>query len=86
MRFAVFQYPLNDTAAIGMGSENVDLASEGLDDELNMFSRNSFDGFLDDVVSVLILDTLEDVRLEFLNKFSLLIREDMFKSLITLAD
>lgn len=56
-----------------MGSENVDLTSESFDDELNVLSWNSLDGFLHNMVAILILDTLEDVSLKLGNELSLLV-------------
>lgn len=46
-----------------MRSENVYLASESFDDELDVLRWNSLDGFLHDVVAVLIFDTFEDIGL-----------------------
>ena len=68
-----------------MCSKNVDLPSECFDDELNVLGWNSLDGFLDDMVAVLILDTLEDIRLKLPDKLGLLVRKDMFESLRKLA-
>jgi hypothetical protein len=65
--FAVLQYSLNYPAAIRMSSKNVDLASESLDDELDMFRGNSLDGFLHDVVAILIFDALKDICLKLLH-------------------
>ena len=70
---AVLQNPLNDSASIRVGSENVDLTSESLDDELDVLSWNSLDGFLHNVVSVLILDTFKDVSLKLGDELSLLV-------------
>lgn len=42
---------------------------------------NSLDGFLDDVVPILILDALENICLEFLNELCLLICEDVLEGL-----
>jgi hypothetical protein len=70
---AVLQNPLNDSASIRVGSENVDLTSESFDDELNVLSWNSLDGFLHNMVAILILDTLEDVSLKLGNELSLLV-------------
>jgi hypothetical protein len=51
----------------------MDLAFERFNDELNMLRWNSLDGLLDDVVAILILDTLQNVVLELLYELSLLI-------------
>jgi hypothetical protein len=85
VRFAVFQYPLDNPAAIRVSGKNVDLASEGFDDKLDVFSRDTLDSFLDNVVAILIFHALEDIGLELFNKFGLLIGENMFESLETLA-
>lgn len=79
--FAILQYPLYDSATIGMRGENVHLAPESFDDELDVLRWYSFDGFLHDVISVLIFDTLEDIGLEFCDEFGLLVGEDIFQSL-----
>lgn len=81
MRFAVFQYSLNDSAAIWMGGQNMNLSSESFDDELNMLGWNSLNGLLHYVIAVLVLDTLENVGLKFLDEFCLLICKDMFQGL-----
>jgi hypothetical protein len=64
-----------------VGGKDVDLAPEGFDDELNVFSRNTLDGLLNYMIAILVLDALENVGLELFNKFRLLICEDMFQSL-----
>lgn len=65
--FAVLQDSLNHTTAIGMGRQGVDLSSKGIDDEPDVFGRYSLDGFLDDMIAILIFDALEDICLELLN-------------------
>jgi hypothetical protein len=72
--FAVLQYPLNDPAAIRMGSKDVNLASECFDNKLNVLSWHSLDRFLNNMVSILIFHALQDINLEFLNELRLLIR------------
>jgi hypothetical protein len=81
MRFAVFQYPLNDTATVWMSGQNMHLASEGFDDKLNVLSWNTLDGFLDNVIAILVLHTLQDVSLKLIDKFRLLVCKNMFKGL-----
>ena len=83
--FAVFQYPLDNSAAIRMSSKNVDLASEGLDDKLNVLGRNTFDGFLDNVIAILVFHAFENIGLKLFDKLGLLIGKNMFESLNTLA-
>lgn len=81
----IFQHPLNYTTTIGMGSQSMHLAFEGVNDELDMFCWDSLNCFLDNMVAMLVFDTLENVYLEFFNELGLLVSEDMFKSLIRLA-
>ena len=64
-----------------MSGQALDLASERIDNKLNVLCRNSFYSFLDHVVPILVFNALEDIVLKFLDKLSLLIRQDVFKSL-----
>lgn len=64
---AVFQHPLDDSAAIWMGGKSVHLAFEGVDDELHILRRNPLDGLLDHMVAILISDTLQDMALKLLD-------------------
>jgi len=66
--FAMLKHTLNDAAAVWMSSQALDLASECIDDELYVFCGYALDSFLDDVIAILILDTLEDLILEFLDQ------------------
>ena len=77
MRFAIFQYPLDDSAAVRMSGENMNLTSESFDDKLNMLSGDTLDGFLHNMVAILIFDTFENIGLKFIDELSLLIRKDM---------
>ena len=52
---AVFQHSLDDPTAIGMFRELTNLPSKSVDDKLDVFGGYPFDGFLHDVVPVLIL-------------------------------
>lgn len=79
--FAVFQYSLNDSASIWMSCQDVNLAPESFNDELDMLGRDSLDSLLNNMVAVLILDTLENISLKLFDEFCLLIRKDMFQSL-----
>lgn len=69
-----------------MRRQTVDLASESIDNELDVLGWDSFDGFLHHMVSILILNTLEHVVLKFLNQLSLLVRQDVFESLVMSDD
>lgn len=53
---AVLQHPLNHSAAVWVSRQRLNLPVESVNDELDMFSRYTFDCFLDDVVPVLVLD------------------------------
>jgi hypothetical protein len=63
-------------------TEVLDLASESLEDERYVFGVATFDGLLDDVVSVLVFDASQDILLQFANERSLLIVQYMFESLV----
>lgn len=80
--FAILKTSLNDSASIGVDTEVLDLASESLEDERYVFGVATFDGLLDDVVSVLVFDASQDILLQFANERSLLIVEYMFESLV----
>ena len=60
---AILQHALYDPAAILVGRQFLNVTSEGVDDELDMFSGYSLESFLDHMVPILILDTFEDVVL-----------------------
>ena len=59
----------------------VDLTGESIDDELYMNGRYSFDSLLDDMVTVLVLDTSKNMVGELRDQRGLLICQDMFESL-----
>jgi hypothetical protein len=54
----MLKYPLNHTASIWVCSQRVHLTVEAVDDELDVFCGDAFDGFLDNVVTVLVLNAL----------------------------
>lgn len=81
VRLAVLQDPLDHPATIRVGGQDVDLASEGINDELYVLGGDPLNGFLDNVIAVLILDALEDVCLQLPNQFCLLVREDVLEGL-----
>jgi hypothetical protein len=85
MRFAVLQNALDNTAAIRMSGKDMNLASEGVNNELDMLSWNAFNSLLHYVVSVLVLHALENIGLELFHEFGLLISKDMFKSLDSIS-
>ena len=59
----------------------MDLTSEGFDDELDVFSRDSLYGFLHNMISILVFDAFENIDLKLTDKLCLLICKDMFQSL-----
>ncbi len=82
MRFAVFQNPLDNSTAVRMRGKNVHLALEGFDDELNVLSRHTLNGFLHHVIAVLIFDALQDIDLQLFHQLGLLISEDVLQGLM----
>ena len=62
------------------------LTGESIDDELNVLRGYSFNGFLDDMIAVLVLDALHHIVFQFLDKLSLLIGKYMFKGLISVSE
>ena len=46
-----------------MGCQGVYLALKSFDDELDIFSWDALNGFLDDMVPILVLNTLQNVVL-----------------------
>lgn len=81
MLLAVLQHALYDPAAILVSRQFLNVTSEGVDDELDMFSGYSLKSFLDHMVPVLILDTFEDIVLKFPDQLRLLVGQDVFQSL-----
>ena len=81
MGFAIFQYSLENSAAIRMNGKNIDLTSEGFYDKLEVLGRDTLDGSLDNMVAILIFHALENISLEFFDELRLLIGENMFESL-----
>lgn len=54
---------------------------ECIDDELYVLGGHPLNGFLNHMVSILVLDALEDVVFEFFDQLSLLVGQDMFEGL-----
>ena len=77
----MFQHALYDPAAIRMSGVLANLAMKGVDDELNVLCWDSFNGFLDNMIAVLILDTSHHIMLELLDKLGLLVSKDVLESL-----
>lgn len=80
--FTVLKHALNDPASIWVCGQPAHLSLESVDDELDVLRWNPFNGLLDDMVSILVTDTLEHVVLELLDHGCLLIGKDMFQRLI----
>lgn len=78
----MFEHPLNDPTSVRVGGKTLNLLMEGIQDELDMLRRNPLDRFLDDMVAVLVPDGFQDVVLEFLHDASLLVDQDVLKSLV----
>ncbi len=55
----------------------MDLPGKGTDDELDMFGWYAFDGLLNDMVSILVFHTLENMIFELFNNGRLLICQDV---------
>jgi len=72
---------LDYTAPIRVVSKSTNLSVNGVEDELHASGIETLDGLLDDMVAVLVLDTSQDMRFQFLNKLGLLIAENVLQSL-----
>ena len=57
----MFKHSLNDSTSIRVCGQRVHLASKGVEDEGNVFGGYSFDGFLDHMIAVLILDAFQNI-------------------------
>lgn len=73
---------LDDAATVWVDAEALNLADESVDDEGDKVRRTVFNGFLDDMIAVLVLHALDDAVLELADKHGLLLGKDRFKSLI----
>lgn len=71
---------LNDPTAVRMRSELEDFVRERLDDKLR--KMNLLDDFLDDVISVLIFDALQNMPVQLLHQSSLLLRLNELQCLL----
>ncbi len=70
---AIFKYPLNDTTPVRVSCKSMHLASESFNYELDVLRWNTLDGLLNDVVTILIFNTLQNIMLELLHELSLLV-------------
>ncbi len=79
--FRPLKQPLNDSTAICVSREMVDLANESVDNKLNMLGRNALDCSLDDMVAILVFDTFEHVVFQLLDHASLLVDQNVLQRL-----
>ena len=77
----MFKHALDDSAAVRMSGQTLHLTSEGIDDEVYVLSRYSFNGFLDHVIAILILDAFQHVVLKLFDQLCLLVCKNVFESL-----
>ena len=78
---AVLQHALNNPAAILVRRQLLNVTGERVDDKLDVFRRDSLKSLLDHMISILILDTFQNVVLKFSNQLGLLISQNVFQSL-----
>lgn len=57
----VFQHTLDDPTTIGMFGELTHLPGKSVDDELDVFGRYPLNGFLHDVIAILVFDASHDL-------------------------
>ncbi len=77
----VLEDPLDNAAAVLMGSELADVVLEAVHDEIDVAAGNQRDRLLDDVISVLVLGYFEEVGLELLCQLGLLFNQYVLESL-----
>lgn len=77
----VLESPLDNSATVLVGSELANTVFEAVHDEIDVLPGNQGDDLLDDVVSVLLLDDLQDIRLQLLDQFGLLLDKDVLQGL-----
>ena len=58
-----------------------DIADERINHEMRVFGRNMLHNDLDDMVSILVADTVENVVLKLINHSGLLVNKNMLQSL-----
>lgn len=54
----MFQYSLNDSAAISMNAQGVDMVSHRLNDEVECFGWHLLNAFLDHMVPILVVNAI----------------------------
>jgi len=72
----VLQDPLDHSAPVRVGRQGEHLALKRFNDELETFRFYGLDALLNDVVAVLIFDTLDDASLQFSDYQLLLVKGD----------
>ena len=80
--FAVLEHPLDNPATIRVGCKSVHLATERVDDELDIVRRNSLNCLLNNVVTVLVSNALQHMILQLFDHRGLLVGEDMLEGLL----
>ena len=78
---AEFQHTLDDTAAIRVRSQVVDVTRDCIVDEDDMLRRDALNGLLYDVIAILVFDAVENIGLELLHESRLLVGKDVFECL-----
>ena len=81
MLFTVLQHTLNNPAAILISRQTVDLASERIEDKLNVLGRYPLNRFLHDMIAILVSDTFQHIMLQLFDQLGLLVGKDMFECL-----
>ena len=79
--FHLFEQSLDDAAAIRVYRQDTDIAPESLNNLLDVVHRDSVNNLLDDVIAVLILDSLEHILFKLLDHGCLLLGEGVFQGL-----
>lgn len=77
----MLQHTLNNPTAIRMCCQTMYLSGERVNNELDMFCRDSLDSLLNNMITVLVLDTFEHMVFELFDQKSLLIGKDVLQSL-----
>lgn len=77
----VLKNTLNDTAAVRVSCEGKDLALEGTDNESDSLDWDPLNGLLNDMVSVLVFDTFQNVSFKFHDDRCLLVHQNMLECL-----
>lgn len=77
----MFQHTLNNPTAIRMRCQTMYLSGESVNNELDMFCRDSLDSLLNNMIAVLVLDTFEHIIFQLFYQESLLVGKDMLQRL-----